>query len=116
MKNFRRVIIFFTVLNILLISATFVYAASMDTENDNHTAEIQAVKGDNSKTFKYLGAAACVFAATLGSGLAIGKIGSAAMGALSENSEAGGTAIILAALAEGVCLWGLAGAALILFF
>ena len=37
------------------------------------------------------------------------------MGAVSEKPETAGTAMILAALAEGVCLWGIAGAFLILF-
>ncbi|MBN2544776.1 MAG: ATPase [Spirochaetes bacterium] len=70
---------------------------------------------DYTKMSKYLAAALCVAGATISSGLAVGKIGSAAMGAVSEKPEAGGTAMILAALAEGVCLWGIAGAFLILF-
>ena len=64
---------------------------------------------------KYFAAAISIAGATISSGIAIGRIGSAAMGAVSEKPEAGGTAMILAALAEGVCLWGIAGAFLILF-
>ncbi|MGN0722898.1 MAG: ATP synthase subunit C, partial [Treponema sp.] len=39
-------------------------------------------------------------------GLAVGKIGSAAMGALAENPEVSGKALPFVGLAEGICLWG----------
>ena len=47
-------------------------------------------------------------------GIAVGKIGSAAMGAMSENPELSGKALPYAGLAEGICLWGFLVALLIL--
>jgi V/A-type H+-transporting ATPase subunit K len=38
-------------------------------------------------------------------GLAVGRIGAAAMGAMSENPELSGKALPYAGLAEGICLW-----------
>ena len=42
------------------------------------------------------------------------KIGSAAMGAMSENPELSGKALPFVGLAEGICLWGMLVAVLIL--
>jgi V/A-type H+/Na+-transporting ATPase subunit K len=60
----------------------------------------------SSDIWKYISAAVAVSAACIGGGLAVGQIGSAAMGAMSENAELSGKAIPFAGLAEGVCLWG----------
>lgn len=63
---------------------------------------------------KYLAAAIAVGLACLASGIAVGKIGSAAMGAMSENPELSGKALPFVGLAEGICLWGMLVAVLIL--
>ena len=47
-------------------------------------------------------------------GMAVGKIGSAAMGAMSENAELSGKALPFVGLAEGICLWGFLVALLII--
>ena len=44
----------------------------------------------------------------------VGKIGSAAMGTMSENPELSGKALPFVGLAEGICLWGMLVAVLIL--
>jgi V/A-type H+/Na+-transporting ATPase subunit K len=64
--------------------------------------------------WKYLAAALAVAAGCIGGGLAVGQIGAAAMGAMSENPELSGKALPYAGLAEGVCLWGFLVALLIL--
>jgi V/A-type H+-transporting ATPase subunit K len=56
--------------------------------------------------FKFLGAALAVGLATLGGGIAVGQIGSAAMAAMSENPDLSGKALPFVGLAEGICLWG----------
>ena len=48
-------------------------------------------------------------------GMAVGKIGAAAMGAMSENAELSGKALPFVGLAEGICLWGMLVGVLILF-
>ena len=65
-----------------------------------------AAAQNTAKAAQYLAAAVAIAVATFASGLAIGKIGSSAMGALSERPEVGGMALVITALAEGVSLWG----------
>lgn len=55
---------------------------------------------------KYLAAALAVGFACVAGGMAVAKIGSAAMGAMSENAELSGKALPFVGLAEGICLWG----------
>jgi V/A-type H+-transporting ATPase subunit K len=64
--------------------------------------------------WKYIAAAIAVGAACIGGGLAVGQVGAAAMGAMSENAELSGKAIPFAGLAEGICLWGFLIAILII--
>jgi len=56
--------------------------------------------------WKYLAAALAVGISCLAGGFAVGKIGAAAMGAMSENPELAGKALPYVGLAEGICLWG----------
>ena len=64
---------------------------------------------------KYLAAAIAVGLACIAGGMAVGKIGAAAMGAMSENPELSGKALHFVGLAEGICLWGMLVGVLILF-
>jgi V/A-type H+-transporting ATPase subunit K len=56
--------------------------------------------------WKYLAAALAVGISCIAGGIAVGQIGAAAMGAMSENPELSGKALPYAGLAEGICLWG----------
>ncbi len=69
---------------------------------------------DNTDAIKAIAAAVAVSSACIGGGLAVGKIGAAAMGAMSENENLSGKALPFVGLAEGVCLWGFLVALLIL--
>jgi len=64
--------------------------------------------------WRYLAAAIAVGASCVGGGIAVGRIGAAAMGAMSENPELSGKALPYVGLAEGICLWGFLVALLIL--
>jgi V/A-type H+-transporting ATPase subunit K len=64
--------------------------------------------------WKYFAAALAVGISCIAGGIAVGQIGSAAMGAMSENPELSGKALPYAGLAEGICLWGFLVALLIL--
>lgn len=77
-------------------------------------AEANAGSGD-AAMWKYLAAAAAVGIACIGSGIAVGKIGAAAMGAMAEKPELSGKAMPYVGLAEGICLWGFLVAVIILF-
>jgi len=50
----------------------------------------------------------------LGAGMAISKVGSAAMGAMSERPEIGSQALIFVAMAEGIVIFGFISALMIL--
>ncbi|MDR1949505.1 MAG: ATP synthase subunit C [Spirochaetaceae bacterium] len=68
----------------------------------------------NTSIWKYFAAAAAVGISCIAGGIAVGQIGAAAMGAMSENPELSGKALPYAGLAEGICLWGFLVALLIL--
>jgi V/A-type H+-transporting ATPase subunit K len=105
----------FLILYFLIFSMVVTYA-SQDEQSFSDSQKEVIKSSDNSKIAKYLGAGLAIGVATFGSGIAVGRIGSAAMGAISEKPESTGTALIMVALAEGICLWGIAGAFIILFF
>jgi len=76
-------------------------------------AEI-AAKGDSATGLGYLSAAIAVGASTLGAGIAVAVVGAAAMGAIGEKPELAGRALIFIGLAEGIAIYGLIVALMIL--
>ncbi len=74
-------------------------------------ADAAAVSADG---LRYIGAALAVTGSTIGAGLAVGKSAAAALGAISENEGMMGKALIFVALAEGVAIYGLIIAIMIL--
>ena len=68
----------------------------------------------SSSMWKYIAAALAVGISCIAGGIAVGQIGAAAIGAMSENPELSGKALPYAGLAEGICLWGFLVALLIL--
>ena len=67
-----------------------------------------------SGSIRYLSAALAVSVAAVAGGVAVARIGSAAMGAMAEKPELAGKALPYVGLAEGICLWGFLVALLIL--
>lgn len=62
----------------------------------------------------YIGAAAAVSIGAVGAGYAVANVGSAAVGAIAEKPEVFGRALIFVGLAEGVAIYGLIIAFIIL--
>ncbi|MDX9786937.1 MAG: ATP synthase subunit C [Desulfobacterales bacterium] len=62
----------------------------------------------------FLSAAIAVGASTLGAGIAVAVVGAAAMGAIGEKPELAGRALIFIGLAEGIAIYGLIVALMIL--
>jgi V/A-type H+-transporting ATPase subunit K len=79
-------------------------------------AEAAAQAAASPVVWKYFAAALAVGVSCIAGGIAVGQIGAAAMGAMSENPELSGKALPYAGLAEGICLWGFLVALLILMF
>ena len=90
------------VLTCLVVAACGAFAQSAD---DGTAA---------SSGLKYIAAAIAVGIACIAGGMAVGRIGAAAMGAMSENAELSGKALPFVGLAEGICLWGFLVALLII--
>jgi len=62
----------------------------------------------------FLAAGLSISVSVLGAGIALSRIGAAAMAAIAEKPEIMGAAIVFAGLAEGLSIWGLIVAVLIL--
>jgi V/A-type H+-transporting ATPase subunit K len=62
----------------------------------------------------YITAALAVGASSIAAGIAVAIVGSAAMGAVSERPEMAGRALIFVGLAEGIAIYGLIVAIMIL--
>ena len=77
-------------------------------------AEEAAVVANSNTAWGYLSAAIAVSASTLGAGIAVAVVGSAAMGAIGERPELAGRALIFIGLAEGIAIYGLIVAIMIL--
>jgi len=92
----------------LLVILGVVFSAQFAFAQEGAEAENAA------SVWKYLAAALAVGLSCIAGGMAVGRIGSAAMGAMSENPELSGKALPYAGLAEGICLWGFLVALLIL--
>lgn len=95
-----------------VMAAAMGQAASAQSDS-GETAAVEKQEG-NSAAFKYIAAGIAVGLACIGGGMAVGKIGSAAMGAMSENAELSGKALPFVGLAEGICLWGFLVALLVI--
>ena len=100
----RRLVLVFLFFSCLALFAT------PSEEDAKSEKEVQA----QTASFKYLSAAIAVGIACIAGGFAVGKIGAAAMGAMSEKPEVSGKAIPFVGLAEGICLWGFLVALLII--
>ncbi|MDR0457000.1 MAG: ATP synthase subunit C [Treponema sp.] len=101
----RKMLVVFT---LLLVLGTVVFA------QEAANAETHTEDAPSSSIWKYFAAAVAVGISCISGGMAVGRIGAAAMGAMSENADLSGKALPYAGLAEGICLWGFLVALLIL--
>lgn len=74
-----------------------------------------AAAGGIAEGLKYIGAALAVGLSGVGGGIAVASAASAALGAISENDSVFGKSLIFVGLAEGVALYGLIIALVLLF-
>jgi V/A-type H+/Na+-transporting ATPase subunit K len=95
------------------IAFTFLFVALLVGSALAQTAEAGS-SALPAAAWKYLSAALAVGFACIGGGLAVGKLGAAAMGAIAEDASLSGKALPYLGLAEGICLWGFLVALLIL--
>ncbi|MDY3722217.1 MAG: ATP synthase subunit C [Treponema sp.] len=99
---------------LLAVLAVFACFTAAIFAQDAEAADTAEKVASNAAAIKYIAAAIAVGLACFAGGMAVGKIGSAAMGAMSENPELSGKALPFVGLAEGICLWGMLVGVLIL--
>lgn len=87
-----------------------VYAA--EAVQNTAGAGVGASIGDG---LKYIAAALSTGLATIGTGLAVGSVGSSALGAVSEDPSILGKTLIFVGMAEGIAIYGMIISILILF-
>ena len=103
-----------TVLLLLSITAfVFVLATPADAQ-ETEVPKIVAVETETDNSMKYLGAAIAVSVGSIAGGVAVAVVGAAALGAVTERPELKGMALVFVGLAEGIAIYGVAIAVLIL--
>ncbi len=110
---FKKFFVIAAVLAFFGCAASVFAQESVPAASDETVVEAAETKADGS-SMKYIAAGLAVGLACIAGGMAVGKIGAAAMGAMSENPELSGKALPFVGLAEGICLWGFLVALLII--
>jgi len=111
------------VLGTLVLVLSFVVLGLFSTNvfaQETSSAEQQTQKDDPIALalklgLKYVGAALAVGLAAIGAGIAVGPIGVSAISVIAEKPEMFGTVLIFIGLAEGIAIYGIAIAILIMF-
>ncbi len=98
----RKVSMTFVATALMLLASAFVFAPSAYAA----TTEAAAQSADYNLALVCFSAALAFGIGALAAGMAIGKVGSAAMGAISERPEIASQALIFIALAEGLVVFG----------
>ena len=94
--------------NALLFFGTLITASVLMFSGQAYAAGEAAESAVNSAAgMGYIAAALSTGLSGIGGGIAVSAAASAALGAISEDSTIFGKSLILAGLAEGVCLYGL---------
>jgi V/A-type H+/Na+-transporting ATPase subunit K len=114
-KVFVSILLVTVVLAVVsLITATNVFAQEGTTTSADAQVKVTAAPEKASAPFGLIAAAIAFGFGAIGAGIAIGNVGSAAMGALSEKPELAGNALIFIALGEGLAIFGFITALMIL--
>ena len=112
-RNPRRGLKVITVLNAALLVAAAVAAALIATADPSFAATTSSAAKPYSGQ-ALIGAAVAVAGSSLGAGIAVAYTGSAALAAMSERPELFGRAMVVVGLAEGIAIYGLVIAILLI--
>ncbi|PKM74199.1 MAG: ATPase [Firmicutes bacterium HGW-Firmicutes-16] len=91
---------------LLVIGCVFCFSQSAEAA-EAATTTASAASDGLAKGLGYIGAALAVGLSGIGGGIAVGASSSAALGAISENDSIFGKSLIFVGLAEGIALYGL---------
>ncbi len=103
-------------LAVFVLSAGFIALSVNKVYSQEKTAEVQEVKAPSSGSagFGLIAAGIAVGLGSIGAGIAVGMAAAAAIGAISENPKMFGNAIVFVGLAEGIAIYGLVIAIMVL--
>ena len=111
----KRTIIIAVLMLCLVAVGAFANPSDPVAPTTEETAKVEVAKAsEGADIAKYIAAGIAVVIGCIAGGMAVGKIGAAAMGAMAENPELSGKALPFVGLAEGICLWGFLVALLII--
>ncbi|MFF9060978.1 ATP synthase subunit C [Streptomyces sp. NPDC101213] len=97
---------------VLLVAATVVLTLALG--DGSAQAATTAAQDPGSGSAALIGAAIAVAASTIGAGIAVAYTGAAALAALSERPELFGRAMVVVGLAEGIAIYGLVVAVILI--
>lgn len=97
---------------VLLVAATVVLTLALGGGTAQATTTVAQESGSGSAAL--IGAAIAVAGATIGAGIAVAYTGAAALAALSERPELFGRAMVIVGLAEGIAIYGLVVAVILI--
>jgi len=109
----KRVVLGLVVFNLVLVAAILLILISSGASLAESPMEV-TVAANPIAPWAFFAAALAVGMGSIGAAIAVAAVGSAAMGALSEKPELGGRALIFLGLAEGIAIYGLIIAVMIL--
>jgi V/A-type H+-transporting ATPase subunit K len=105
--------IFIICVGVLTLSVNKAHA--QEKSSQTQTQEVKPPANNSSSAgLGFIAAALAVGLGSLGAGIAVGMSGAAAVGAISENPKIFGNAIVFVAMAEGIAIYGVVIAILIL--
>ena len=91
---------------VLLLSAVMLLNISAALAQEANTAGASAID-PVALSYAFMAAALATAASAIGAGIAVARVGTAAVGALAEKPELFGQALIFVGLAEGIAIYGL---------
>lgn len=97
---------------VLLVASTVVLALALSGGSAQAATTTAQESGSGSAAL--IGAAIAVAGATIGAGIAVAYTGAAALAALSERPELFGRAMVIVGLAEGIAIYGLVVAVILI--
>lgn len=114
-SKLKRVVVLGSILMSLSLVAVFILAGNIYAAEEQNTTTTTPSQDPLALGLKYVGAALAVGLAAIGAGIAVGPIGVSAISVIAEKPEMFGTSLIFIGLAEGIAIYGIAIAILIMF-
>ncbi len=110
----RSLFIWLLVASLLALAATLLMVWSPVLASAATEERVAVTLSAGAVQWGYIAAALATGLSSLGAGIAVASVGSAAIGALAEKPELLGRALIMVGLAEGIAIYGLIVSILIL--